>query len=92
MLFTARETVVCESHIRTNENIIFNSQAIPQLHTTFYSNSATYYYIIFNKTMRAYITFFTNNCFIQYNNKLPHSSFFANFIGMDIRQWMNKTF
>ena len=66
-----REVIICESCIRTDKNVIFNLNAIPNLNTGLNGNIITYTNIILDEHSRANITITSYNSLFENNTKLP---------------------
>ena len=90
LLTTARKSVIGERSIRTDEYIVTYAQAIPQLHTAFYSDAVANNNIVLNQTVRANIAVLPNLCTGQNNDKLPDAGVRPNFSGLNICKCMSK--
>jgi hypothetical protein len=85
-----RIPIVREADIRPDENIVLDTQTVPQLDTGLHRNSISNHYIVFDETVRADIHVGPDAGTWQDDDELPYASVRADLSRLDIRKWVYK--
>jgi hypothetical protein len=80
ILLTARVAVVGEGHVGADENVVLDTETIPELHAGFHRNAISNHHIILNEAMRTDIAAGTNLCTRKDDYVLPYFSIYSNIL------------
>lgn len=83
-MLAARENVVGKGYIRADENVVFDSNPVPQLYAGFDRDTVTYDDIVFDQTMRADIAVGADLSAGKHDGELPDAGVEANVRGLGV--------
>lgn len=81
----AREFIVGEGGVGTDEDVVFNTHTVVQGNTIFYGYPITDNHIILDETVRTNITIGTDLSLWKNDNELPNRGVGADILGLNLR-------
>ncbi len=91
MVPTLRVTIICESYVGANENIIFDRDSIPDLNARLYGHPIADDDVIFDEAVSADVAVFSDDRTFEDDAELPYPCPSANTLCLDIGERMNKS-
>jgi hypothetical protein len=90
-VLAAREGVVGKRYVRADEDIVFNSCAVPQVNTTLDGDAVANDHIVYDEAVRAYVAVGSNLSVWQHNGELPHVVVRTDVGGLDVGKAMDRS-